>query len=79
MKKAIIPVLLSLSVLAPSACYANAFDGNEDKAAHFGVSYVINDQLQDTFHVKPFAAALATVAIGFAKEAFVDDHFDKIR
>ena len=45
--------------------------------AHFGVSYVINNQLQRSCHMSPFAATLTTIAIGAAKEQFVDDHFDR--
>lgn len=52
-------------------------DVGTDRFAHFGVSYVINDQLQKNCHMKPFAAALTTIAIGAAKEQWIDDHFDR--
>lgn len=48
-----------------------------DRFAHFGVSYVINDELQRNCKMSPFAATLTTIAIGAAKEQFVDDHFDR--
>lgn len=48
-----------------------------DRFAHAGVSYIINDQLKRNAHFNPFWAATATLAIGAAKEAWIDDHFDR--
>ena len=48
-----------------------------DRFAHFGCSYVINDQLHRSCHFNRFWAATATLAIGAAKEAWIDDHFDR--
>ena len=48
-----------------------------DRAAHFAVSYIINDQLQKNAKMSPFAATLTTIAIGAAKEKFVDNKWDQ--
>ena len=61
-------------MFAPSLCYAQ--DIPVDKAAHFGVSYVICDQLQRNAGFNRFWASVTTLAIGAAKEKFVDDHWD---
>lgn len=69
-------------LLAPTMGSAQALntaidDIGVDRCAHFAVSYVINDELQRNCRMKPFAAAMTTIAIGAAKEAFIDDHFDR--
>ena len=60
-------------MLTPSLCFASI---PVDKAAHFGVSYVICDQLQRNAGFNRFWASVTTLAIGAAKEKFVDDHWD---
>lgn len=65
-----------------AACSADSIhdsinDIGVDRFAHAGVSYIINDQLRRNAHFNPFWAATATLAIGAAKEAFIDDHFDR--
>lgn len=47
-----------------------------DRVAHFACSYIINDQLQKTCKMSPFMATLTTIAIGAAKEKFVDNKWD---
>lgn len=71
--------LLMLPVVPASAQPLNDAIGNigVDRCAHFAVSYVINDELQRNCRMSPFAATLTTIAIGAAKEQFVDDHFDR--
>lgn len=81
MKKLGILVLTLFLLEAGQVCHANAVnDGIDrigvDRFAHAGVSYIINDQLRRNAHFNPFWAATATLAIGAAKEAWIDDHFD---
>ena len=47
-----------------------------DRVAHFACSYIINDQLQRSFKMSPFMATLTTIAIGAAKERWVDNKWD---
>ena len=82
MKKAFIAATAALTLLAPTMCSAQAVNDaigavGVDRFAHMGVSYIINDQLRRNAHFNPFWAATATLAIGAAKEAFIDDHFDR--
>ena len=79
MKKVLLlAALLALPVTARAQPLNDAVsDIGVDRFAHFGVSYVINDELQRNCKMSPFAATLTTIAIGAAKEQFVDDHFDR--
>ena len=82
MKKAFATAVTAMALLAPTMCSAqavnDAFDTvGVDRFAHAGVSYIINDQLHRSCHFNRFWAATATLAIGAAKEAFIDDHFDR--
>lgn len=82
MKKAIATAVTAMALLAPTMCSAqavnDAFDTvGVDRFAHAGVSYIINDQLHRNCHFNRFWAATTTLAIGAAKEAFIDDHFDR--
>ncbi|MGN0958613.1 MAG: hypothetical protein ACI4OK_06750 [Selenomonas bovis] len=82
MKRAILAAAAALSMLAPAMCSAQAVDGaidavGVDRFAHAGVSYVINDQLRRNCHFNRFWAAATTLAIGAAKEVWMDDHFDR--
>lgn len=82
MKKAFATVVTAMALLAPTMCSAqtvnDAFDTvGVDRFAHAGVSYIINDQLHRNCHFNRFWAAATTLAIGAAKEAFIDDHFDR--
>ena len=82
MKRAILTAAAALAMLAPTMCSAQAVNDaigavGVDRFAHMGVSYIINDQLRRNAHFNPFWAATATLAIGAAKEAFIDDHFDR--
>ena len=81
MKKTMIAMAAALAILAPTMCSAQAVDGaidavGVDRFAHAGVSYIINDQLHRNCHFNRFWAAATTLAIGAAKEAWMDDHFD---
>ena len=82
MKKAFIVATAALAMLAPTVCSAQAVNDaigavGVDRFAHLGVSYIINDQLRRNAHFNPFWAATATLAIGAAKEAWIDEHFDR--
>lgn len=82
MKKTMIAMAAALAILAPTMCSAqpvnDAIDTvGVDRFAHAGVSYIINDQLRRNAHFNPFWAATTTLAIGAAKEAWIDDHFDR--
>ena len=86
MKKTLITAVAALMMIAPTACSAQAIDDAIDDAldnvgvdrfAHAGMSYIINDQLHRNCHFNRFWAATTTIAIGAAKEAWVDDHFDR--
>ena len=82
MKKAFIVATAALTLLAPTMCSAQAVNDaigavGVDRFAHMGVSYIINDQLHRNCHFNRFWAAATTLAIGAAKELFVDDHFDR--
>ena len=82
MKKAFIAAAAALAILAPTMCSAQAVNDaigavGVDRFAHAGVSYIINDQLHRNCHLNRFWAATTTLAIGAAKEAWIDDHFDR--
>ena len=82
MKKTMIAMAAALAILAPTMCSAQSVNDaidtvGVDRFAHAGVSYIINDQLRRNAHFNPFWAATATLAIGAAKEAWIDDHFDR--
>ena len=73
---------MALTLLAPTLCSAQSVNDaidtvGVDRVAHAGVSYIINDQLRRNAHFNPFWAATATLAIGAAKEAWIDDRFDR--
>lgn len=60
----------------PLSAEASISDFPADKAAHFGVSYVICDQLERNCGFNKFWAGFTTLAIGAAKEVWIDDHWD---
>lgn len=78
-KKVIILIVLSLSLC--TSCFANGLhdiqnDIGVDKFAHFGVGYVISNELQHAGMSK--LEAVATVAfIAYAKERWIDGTFNK--
>ena len=61
-------MLLSMPVLAAEHNISDSV--GVDRFAHFGLSYVICDQLND------FWAATTTLAIGAAKEKWIDNQWD---
>jgi hypothetical protein len=76
MKHLIAGITAGLMLALPlTANAASISDFPADKAAHFGVSYVICDQLERNCGFNKFWAGFTTLAIGAAKEA-LDDHWD---
>ena len=74
-------ILTFLFMLISSTTYANGLHDiqsniGEDKFAHAGMSYIVCDQLQRNAGFNPFWAGFTTLAIGFAKEKLIDNHFD---
>jgi hypothetical protein len=75
MKKAIAAIVAGLVLALPLTAEASA-DVPLDKTAHFAVSYLICDQLHRNCGMNKFWASVTTLAIGAAKEKFIDDHWD---
>ena len=74
-------VLAAAAVMSlGTVCHAadNDFSSNigVDRVAHFGVSYVICDQLHRNCGMNEFWAAVTTIAIGAAKEKWIDNNWD---
>lgn len=67
-------MLLSMPVLAAERNIADSV--GVDRFAHFGISYVINDQLKRNAGFNDFWAAATTLAIGVAKEKWIDKQWD---
>lgn len=81
MKRAILAAAAALATLAPTMCSAQALnaaidDIGVDRFAHAGCSYIIADQLRRA-GMNRFWASATTLAIGAAKEQWMDDHFDR--
>lgn len=79
MKKAFILTILLISLC--TSCFASSLHDLQDniptdKALHFMVGYVIQDQLQRNVACSAFEAFLITSGIAWAKEKFIDDHVD---
>ena len=73
----IVAYILSISALCSAGGIHDLQDAvGEDKIAHAAVSYVICDQLKRNAGMNDFWAAITTLAIGAAKEKFIDDHWD---
>ena len=73
MKCKIIAVLLSAAFLFPSLTYAMP----PDKAAHFAVSYMLNDQLKRHTKMTTLERKGTVLLIGYAKERWIDSKFDR--
>ena len=63
------------------SCYASGWHNiqseiGEDKFAHAGVSYIICDQLHRNAGMNKFWSAVTTIAIGAAKEKWIDNKWD---
>ena len=67
-------MLLSMPVLAAEHNIADSV--GVDRFAHFGLSYVICDQLKRNAGFNGFWAATTTLAIGAAKEKWIDKQWD---
>ena len=71
--KKLIAVLLSAAFLFPSITYAMP----TDKAAHFGVSYMLSDQLKRHTKMTTLERIGTVLLVGYAKEQWIDSKFDK--
>ena len=69
-------LLTALSVPVMAAEHNLADSVGVDRFAHFGISYVINDQLKRNAGFNDFWAATTTLAIGAAKEKWIDNQWD---
>lgn len=80
MYKVILSVLICL-VLSMPITNANSLHDIQDsiptdKALHFAVGYIIQDQLQRNAGCSVFEAFLITSAIAWGKEKYIDDNVD---
>ena len=66
--------ILSAPVMAAEHNLADSV--GVDRFAHLGLSYVINDQLKRNAGFNDFWAAATTLAIGAAKEKWIDRQWD---
>lgn len=74
MKRIFIAIVILLLLAGKS--YASPFEYVEtDKVAHAAVSYVICDELQ-RHGMNAFWAATTSIALGAAKEKFIDNKWD---
>ena len=73
---ALTTLLTILSAPAMAAEHNLADNVGVDRFAHFGISYVINDQLKRNAGFNDFWAAATTLAIGAAKEKWIDKQWD---
>lgn len=74
-------ILTLIFIIISSTVYANPFHDfqrnvGEDKFAHAGISYIICDQLHRNAGFNDFWAAATTLAIGAAKEKWIDKQWD---
>lgn len=80
MKKFVVALIVGTMLSLTAPCYAYSGDISDDigvdRVAHFGVSYLICDQLHRNCGMNKFWSAVTTIAIGAAKEKWIDDHFD---
>jgi hypothetical protein len=81
MKKWFLAMLFAVTLIIPTQCNANVIHDirdnvGADRAAHFAVSYLINDQLARHTKMSAFERFLTVAAIGAAKELIVDDRWD---
>lgn len=81
MRKTVIVVALLMTIFSANVSAADAKEFTYgtigvDRFAHVGCSYVIADQLHRA-GMNKFWAGFTTLAIGAAKEQWLDDHFDK--
>ena len=78
MKKLILTLLF---ILTTSTCHASTWHDiqseiGEDKFAHAGISYIICDQLHRNAGMNKFWSSITTIAIGAAKENWIDNRWD---
>ena len=82
MKKKFLSIIMIMAIAVVAlgnVCMAQPLQDRigTDKAAHFAVSYLLNDTLYRYTKMTQLERFLTVAAIGAAKEKFVDSHFDK--
>ena len=80
MKKLLTMGIMAIMLIAPEICAASSLHDLQDRIgtdrfAHAACSYVICDQLQHA-GMNRFWAGATTIALGAAKERWIDDHWD---
>jgi hypothetical protein len=80
MKKILFTLIAVCVINTTSVCFAEGIHDiqdavGEDKICHAAVSYIICDQLKRV-GMNDFWAAITTLAIGAAKEKFIDNNWD---
>ena len=75
-----ITILTMLLISICTSCFANSLHDMQDsigtdKFAHFGMGYVITDQLQRNVGMSTLEAIATTAFIAYAKEKWIDDNF----
>ena len=73
-------LIMAIMLIAPEICAASSLHDLQDRIgtdrfAHAACSYVICDQLQHA-GMNRFWAGATTIALGAAKERWIDDHWD---
>ena len=83
MKKVLLTILFAVCMVIPSQASAQNIlheiqdNVGADRAAHFAVCYLINDQLARHTKMSALERFLTVAAIGAAKEALIDDKWDR--
>lgn len=80
-KKVAVLLIFYCVICASSTCMAGGLHDIQDNVgvdrfAHAGISYIICDQLKRNCGMNDFWSVVTTLAIGAAKEKFIDDHWD---
>ena len=72
----ILYLILSISVASANSLRDIQDDIGVDKFAHFGIGYVVSNELQHAGMSK-FEAMVTVAFLSYAKEKWVDDEFSK--
>lgn len=81
MKKWVLAIMFAVTLIIPTQCNANVIHDIQDnvgadRAAHFAVCYLINDQLARHTKMSALERFLTVAAIGAVKEAVIDERWD---
>lgn len=72
----ILYLMLSISVASANSIHDIQDDIGVDKFAHFGIGYVVSNELQHAGMSK-FEAMVTVAFLAYAKEKWIDDEFSK--